>query len=260
MKSLEGDELIETPDGRRVNVDSSSIQKYEELLSIHKEILSMSGMMWNWPTAATLSRPSVARILWLAEVYDLILSVPGSILEFGVHLGTSSSILTNLRAIKEPHNYNRELFIFDTFEGFVGTSELDGVAGGDGKFSTPLEHEKTLDRLLGLQESLNPLPMQTNHKIYKGDASIMVNKFLNENPQTVVSLAIFDMDLYGPTRDSLEAILPRLIKGSILVFDQFSFAGYPGETLAVQDVLGLGNLKMNRSALMPHCAWTRFGD
>lgn len=251
---------METPDGRWVNANEATVKTYEDLRKIHLEILGESGTLWNWPSAATLTRPTLARILWLSEIYDLILKIPGSILEFGVHLGTSSAILTNLRAIKEPNNYNRELFVFDTFEGFKGSTDSDGNRGGDGKFSTPKTYELLLDSLLTHHESLTTVRQQSAHKIYKGDASMTVQDFLADNPSTTISLAVFDMDLYAPTRDALTAILPRLMKGSILVFDQFSFSGYPGETIAVSEVLELNNLRLNRSNLMPHCAWVRFGD
>ena len=53
----------------------------------------------------------------------------GSILEFGVHYGSSITQLINLRSIKEPHNYSRHIYGFDTFEGFLNTDpSKDGVA------------------------------------------------------------------------------------------------------------------------------------
>lgn len=252
--------MIESPEGILVNADSGTLEVYKELKKFNIDILENSGMLWNWPLVSTLTRPTIARILWLSEIYELILPVPGSILEFGVHFGTSSTLLTNLRAIFEPLNYNREHFIFDTFNGFIGSTEADGIRGGDGKFSLPVSYEENLDALLSLHKQLNPIPQQINHKIYAGDASSTVKIFLEENPQTVIGLAIFDMDIYKPTRDALESIVPRLTKGSIIVFDQFNFAGYPGETMAVQEVFGFNNLKLNRSKFMPHCAWARFGD
>ena len=34
-------------------------------------------------------------------------------------------------------------------------------------------------------------------------------------------MAIFDMDLYKPTIEVLKTIKPRLIKGSLIVFDDY---------------------------------------
>ena len=54
------------------------------------------------------------------------------------------------------------------------------------------------------------------------------------------------MDGYKPTRDVLEMIIPRLVKSSILVFDEINCLQSPGETLAVQEILGLNNLRLQR--------------
>jgi hypothetical protein len=249
-----------TIDGQSVSARSEDLLLYEKLKELHGFILAESGQMWNWPATATLTRSTIARLLYLSEIYDLILSTPGSILEFGVHHGASSSILTNLRAIKEPYNYNRKLFVFDTFSGFVGSSKKDGVGGGDGKFNLPATYNETLESLLTIHQKLNPLPDIIKHQIYEGDASQRVHDFLSENVHTVVALTIFDMDIYQPTIDALTAIIPRMTKGSVIVFDQFNCDRYPGETLAVMDFFKFSDLKMYRSALMPHCAWTRIGD
>ena len=46
----------------------------------------------------------------------------------------------------------------------------------------------------------------------KGDASKTVKKYLNDNIQTIISLAIFDMDVYQPTKEILLTIKNRLFK------------------------------------------------
>ena len=49
--------------------------------------------------------------------------MPGCILEFGVQWGAGLPQLISLRGIYEPYNYSRHIYGFDTFEGFVNTSE-----------------------------------------------------------------------------------------------------------------------------------------
>ena len=73
-------------------------------------------------------------------------------------------------------------------------------------------------------------------------------------------MVIFDMDIYQPTKDALESILPRLTKGSILVFDELNCRQFPGETQALQDVLSLNKLKLQHDAHQPNCAWAVWGD
>ena len=68
------------------------------------------------------------------------------------------------------------------------------------------------------------------------------------------------MDLYKPTKNVLELILPRLTKGSLLVFDELNSETFPGETRAVIEVLGLNNLRLRRNPNQPICAWAVFGE
>lgn len=97
------------------------------------------------------------------------------------------------------------------------------------------------------------------HELVKGDASKTVAEWLDRNPRAIISLAIFEMDGYKPTRDVLEMVIPRLVKGSILVFDEINCLQFPGETLAVQEILRLSNLRLQRHPHQTYCAWAEFG-
>ena len=66
-------------------------------------------------------------------------------------------------------------------------------------------------------ESASPLSHIKKTFLVKGDASITIHDWLNTNPAIAIGLAIFDMDVYQPTRDVFRAIKSRLFKGSILV-------------------------------------------
>lgn len=59
-------------------------------------------------------------------------------------------------------------------------------------------------------------------------------------------MAYFDLDLYEPTRDTIDTIRPYLTKGSVLAFDELAHAKWPGETAALRDTLGAdhGNLRL----------------
>jgi hypothetical protein len=70
--------------------------------------------------------------------------------------------------------------------------------------------------------------------------------YLDEHTETIVALAYFDLDLYAPTKKCLELLKPRLTKGSVLGFDELNEHATPGETLAVMEALGLGNVALRR--------------
>ena len=82
-----------------------------------------------------------------------------------------------------------------------------------------------------------------------------MGSWLAENPHVIISTPIFDMDVYQPMKDVLKSILPRLVKGSILVFDELNYPKFPGENLALNEVIGLNKLRLRRDPNQPYCAW-----
>jgi hypothetical protein len=67
----------------------------------------------------------------------------------------------------------------------------------------------------------------------------------------VIALAYFDFDLYRPTKNCLEAIMPHVTRGSVLAFDEVNCADFPGETLALREVLGLSTHALRRDPNNP---------
>lgn len=195
-----------------------------------------------------LTSKSLSRVLFFHDIYKLILETHGVILEFGVRWGQTLSILSALRGIHEPFNRHRKIVGFDTFAGFKGTSETDGgrCKVTDGSFAVTPGYEEELGAILALQEALNPMGHIRRFELIKGDALETVPAYLAAHPETLVSLAIFDFDIYKPTKAALEAVKPHLFKGSVLVFDELCDEVFPGETVAVREVLGIENLRFRR--------------
>ena len=191
---------------------------------------------------------NLARLLFFYEIYRKIVNTHGIIAEFGVRWGQTISVMSALRGILEPFNRHRKIVGFDTFEGFKGMSDKDGNQSKcrDGSFSVAPGYEDYLDRIMALQEAVNPVSHLKKYELVKGDATITVPEYFMSHPETIVSLAIFDFDIYAPTKVALEAIKPHLCKGSILVFDELSDDIFPGETLALKEVLGLNDVRIRR--------------
>lgn len=250
---------MKTTDGQIFLTPKHQEQAYSELRSIHDSIHEISGERWNWPSVATLSRPSLARVLNLNHLYDQMLPVSGSICEFGVHYGSSLATLVNLRAIKEPYNYARHIFGFDTFSGFAGVSAEDGRAE-NGDFKIQNDYEKFLENLLLAQEALSPNNHLKKFSLIKGDASVTINSWLQQNPHTVISMAIFDMDIYKPTLEVLKAIRPRLCKGAIVVFDELNSPHFPGETTALFEAFDVNRIQLMRSPYLPYNSYFRLDE
>jgi hypothetical protein len=204
-----------------------------------------------------LSRQTLARILYMAELYREIVNIHGVVMEFGVRWGQNMSLFGSLRGIYEPFNYNRTIVGFDTFEGFPEVSPEDGKAIAANDYRVTDSYENHLRELLAVQEAMSPIAHIRKHELVKGDAIITIERYLKDNPHTIVALAYFDFDIYAPTKACLEAIFPRMPKGAIIAFDELNCAKFPGETIAVLETIGLNRYTLRRSPLNPHCSYMR---
>ncbi|MFI0777867.1 class I SAM-dependent methyltransferase [Streptomyces sp. NPDC021212] len=198
-----------------------------------------------------LRRPQLADLLAMDALYRKVLDVPGVIMEFGVLHGRHLASFTALRSIYEPYNSLRRVIGFDTFTGFPDVEDIDKAtpSATPGRFAVPEDEVDHLREVLAAHEANEPFGHTQRSFVVQGDVRETVPKYLEENPETIISLAYFDLDLYGPTRDLLDVVRPHLVKGSILAFDELAHPKWPGETKALSDFTNLGNAKLRQ---LPH--------
>lgn len=196
---------------------------------------------------------SLAKLLFLNEIYQKIINLPGVICEFGVWMGASTIAFENLRAVYEPYNYQRSILAFDTFAGYLGIGQSDVRSDiiSEGVYTVSDGYEEYLAKLLDYHEKENVMAHVKKHTLIKGDASVTCPEYFKSNPEVLVAMAYFDMALYEPTLKCLEAIKPRLIRGSVLVFDELCHCNYPGETRAMLEVFGIEKHEIRRSQFLP---------
>lgn len=244
-------------DGQVSLVSERDEEVYKDLKILCYKGIELGNEYWNWPLVGYLTFPSLQRILNLAWIYELQKESSGSILEFGVHYGSSFAQLINLRSILEPYNYSRHIYGFDTFDGFLDVTNHDGSAS-KGDFKVSDKYEYHLENLCTLHEKLAPKNHIKKFSLFKGNASVKLKELIAERPDLIVSLAIFDMDIYKPTKEVLQILKPHLHKGTILVFDEFNCPHFPGETLAAMEELNFGNTEFIQSPYLPHNSICRF--
>lgn len=191
----------------------------------------------------------MSRILFINDLYKKIINVHGILVEFGVRWGQNLALFESFRGIYEPFNHNRKILGFDTFEGFPSIHEKDGK--GDiisvGAYSTTEKYEEYLKKVLDYHEQESPISHIKKYQLIKGDATIEIDKYLKDNPETIIALAYFDLDIYEPTKKCLEAIKGHITKGSVIGFDELNMHDFPGETLALKEVFGLDRYRIIRS-------------
>ncbi|MDQ7045237.1 MAG: TylF/MycF/NovP-related O-methyltransferase [Sulfurimonas sp.] len=235
-----------------IDLRSSFLNQFKECPIPDTEILQNLGLFIN--------RQSLSRILFMHELYKKIINVNGVIMEFGVRWGQNLALFESLRGMYEPYNYTRKIIGFDTFEGFPSVHKKDGDKKHieKGAYSVVDNYQNYLEDLLDYHESESPIAHKKKYELVKGDATKSIITYLKKNPQTIISFAYFDFDIYEPTKKCLEAILPHLTKGSIIAFDELNDPNFPGETIAFNEVLGISNYKIIRSPLNPLISYIEF--
>lgn len=196
-----------------------------------------------------ISRQCMAKFLTKYEIFKKILHVNGSIIECGVLHGAGLLTWAKLSSIMEPSNHTRKVIGFDTFEGFPSLHQKDTDTGSTnhlhikGLEGSSYENIKEAIRVYDINRPINHIPKV---ELVKGDLCETAENYLKENPHLVVSLLYLDLDIYEPTKKALEIFVPRMPKGAIIVFDELNAKIFPGETQAVNEVLGLRNIKIKR--------------
>ena len=195
-----------------------------------------------------LTSKNLSRYLFFYEIYKKVVNTHGIIIEFGTRWGQTISLLLALRGIFEPFNRVRKIVGFDTFSGLAGMSEKDSGDSNsmDGDFGVSGRYEEYLEKILMYQEELNPINHIRKFELIKGDVVQTLPDYLEKHPETIISMAVFDMDIYTPTKAALEVIQPYLFKGSILVFDELCDNVFPGETTALKEVMNIRDLQICR--------------
>lgn len=195
-----------------------------------------------------LESKNLARILFMDFLFRQIVDVQGVVMEFGTRWGQNAALFAALRGIHDPFNRHRKIIAFDTFTGFPSLQREDGASEMMvlGQLTTTPGYAGYLEQVLQAHERANPLSHIRKFELRVGDASEQIDSYLAEHPETIVALAYFDFDLYGPTKKCLEAIRPRLTRGSVIGFDELNDPDSPGETLALMETFGLANLELKR--------------
>jgi hypothetical protein len=189
----------------------------------------------------------LVKFLLLAEIYKRCMHIPGAMVEFGVWYGQNLVLLENLRAIFEPFHKQRRILGFDTFTGYKETQFAE-----KGLYSTGQQYVTHLKQLLDAHSQCNVYGhIAHQHELIAGDVEETAPAYFARNRQLTVALAILDMGPYNPTRAALAAIKPHLVKGSLILLDEFTWRDMPGEAQAFRDLFDKNEYRIERLELYP---------
>ena len=190
------------------------------------------------------------------EMLHLLVDVPGDIAEFGVGSGISLLAFVRINDVLQKGldaRARRRIYAFDSFEGLPKLSAFDEPSGGasggaqmhEGGYSGATAYA-SLARFVAAHENVT---------LVKGWFSATLPSFIEKHQHLGLALVHVDCDLFESTRDCLTLVLPRVVPGGIVLFDELFHPQFPGETKGFWEVYGASPVRheftMHRSRSMP---------
>ena len=171
----------------------------------------------------------IAKILAHYELFKMINHLPGVIVECGVFKGSSLARFSMFRDLFS-NSLSKKIIGFDAFGKFPET-KFQNDKKYRRKFITS-SGEEGISKMQ-LMQVLKNKKTERNVELIKGDITKTVPKYLKDHPELKISLLNLDTDIYEPSVTILENLFPRIVKGGILILDDYG--SFPGETKAVDD-------------------------
>ncbi len=172
-------------------------------------------------------------------------NISGAIVECGVWRGGSS--MAAALTLLEQGETDREMFLFDTYEGMSAPTEKDISRTGDlaqGKWEDSQTQEGVNTWCYASVEDVQAnmettgYPMDKVHLI-KG---MVEDTIPSQSPQGDIALLRLDTDWYESTKHELEHLFPRLVVGGVLIIDDYG--DWQGARDAVDEYIAKHNLKI----------------
>lgn len=192
----------------------------------------------------TMTSPE--RVFGLVEAVKYITKnkIQGDVVECGVWKGGSMlAIADSLKALNEQ---TRHLYLYDTFEGMSAPTEKDVshdnlqaqemLAADADKEKNLVWAYSTLDEVKNTM-ALSRYPTQNIHYI-KGK----VEDTIPQNVPEQIALLRLDTDWYESTKHELVHLFPRLVKGGVLIIDDYGY--WKGARKAVDEYIEENNLQI----------------
>lgn len=173
----------------------------------------------------------IGNILSHYELYKKIIELPGDIIELGVFKGGSLIQFCTFRELLENEN-SRKIIGFDVFGEFPCGQKVES----DSEFVN-MWNNMFKDEFLSKEELEESLKNKNfgNVELVKGDILITLDAYLKKYPYTRIAMLHIDTDIYEPAKYSLERLFDRVVKGGIIIFDDYG--RNEGETLAIDEFL-----------------------
>ncbi|MCT7495711.1 TylF/MycF family methyltransferase [Aliarcobacter cryaerophilus] len=177
---------------------------------------------------ATSTEARFGKFIAHYELYKRIVTLPGAIVECGLFKGNSFFRLAHFRDLLESR-YSRKLIGFDIFGAFPDTDFEDDKKYLQNFKNTAGENSIELEEI----EKIMKYKKLENYEFIKGDINKTIPEYCQNNEHLKIALLHIDTDVYEPAVTILENMYDRIVKGGIIMFDDYGT--FPGETKAVDE-------------------------
>lgn len=148
--------------------------------------------------------------------------ITGDVVEFGCYKGTTSLFIRRLLDVLDE---DREFHVYDSFEGLPEKSREDSsVVGSDFKAGQLAASKKQFIR--EFRKAKLQLPLI--HKSW-------FDRLTPADVPEQIAFVFLDGDFYESIKTSLQLVLPRMSKGSVIVIHDYAREALPGVVRAVSE-------------------------
>ncbi|MDV6979678.1 TylF/MycF/NovP-related O-methyltransferase [Mycobacterium intracellulare] len=152
--------------------------------------------------------------LYQAVRYLVSKRIPGDMVECGVFFGGASMLIA--KTLLSLGDTSRRLWLYDSFEGFVGEQAHDDVTWYGDSIDIRIDNFESIVRG-NIASTGYPMELVS---IVPGD----IEKIAPGNQNGDIALLRLDTDTYHSTAAELEHFFPKLVQGGVLIIDDYGHA------------------------------------
>lgn len=181
----------------------------------------------------------------LLELLNMSLSLDGDVIELGTYKGGTTILIARFL---NKTNSKKTIYTFDTFEGFpyaeTGTIEKVKISTGETKNKMDMFKDTSFEKV---KAKFAKFAVANKIKTFKGSFDDTLPLLKDEK----FSFALVDCDIYDSALVCLREIYPRMVKGGIMLFDDYNTEKPWNLKKAVDDFVKEKNLTLHQG-IMPY--------
>jgi hypothetical protein len=163
------------------------------------------------------------------DLYRRAAGLAGQIIECGVFKGVSLSRFVKFRSMFG-HVQAKRITAFDTFGPFPDAQFAEDKGKRQQFIDEAGDTSITVERFTELIEANG---LNENIELVAGNILETAADYVFAHPQLKISLLHVDVDLYEATQAALEAFYPAVVRGGIIILDDYG--AFPGANKAIDE-------------------------